>query len=172
PEADHRSQVVVCGRAMTSLDWHDYTRLAPTLWPVIVDSLTRLRRAHDLVVIEGAGSPAEINLERDLVNMRVAAEAEAPVLPVRGIHRGGLFAAPVGTLALLEPRDGARVAGFVVNRFRGDASVLRPGLDMLTARTGVPVLGVIPHLSASPIPDEDSLDLEHTNGDPAADAAI
>jgi adenosylcobyric acid synthase len=172
PEADNRSQVVVCGRAMTTVDWHGYTRLAPTLWPVIVDSLTRLRRAHDLVVIEGAGSPAEINLERDLVNMRVAAEVDAPVVLVGDIDRGGVFAALVGTLALLEPCDRARVAGFVVNRFRGDASVLRPGLDMLTVRTGVPILGVIPHLGAAPIADEDSLDLEHTKGDVGADAAI
>jgi adenosylcobyric acid synthase len=172
PEADHCSQVVVRGRAMTTVDWHGYTRLAPTLWPVIVDSLARLRRTHDLVVIEGAGSPAEINLERDLVNMRVAAVVDAPVVLVGDIDRGGVFAALVGTLALLEPADRARVAGFVVNRFRGDASVLRPGLDMLTARTGVPMLGVVPHLGAAPIPDEDSLDLEHAKADLGAAAAV
>ena len=172
PEADCRCQVVVRGRALTTLDWHGYTRLAPTLWPVIVDSLERLRGSHDLVVIEGAGSPAEINLDRDLVNMRVATAAEAPVLLVGDIDRGGVFAALVGTLALLEPADRARVAGFVVNRFRGDPSVLRPGLDMLTARTGLPVLGVVPHLGATPIPDEDSLDLEDARGEAAADAMV
>jgi adenosylcobyric acid synthase len=172
PETDCRCQVVVRGRAMATLDWPGYTRLAPTLWPIIVDSLERLRGSHDLVVIEGAGSPAEINLDRDLVNMRVAAAAEAPVVLVGDIERGGVFAALVGTLALLEPADRARVAGLVVNRFRGDPSVLRPGLDMLTARTGVPVLGVVPHLGAAPIPDEDSLDLDGGRGEVAADAVV
>jgi adenosylcobyric acid synthase len=160
PETDERSQVVVRGRAVASLDWRGYGRLAPTLWPVIVESLDRLRRAHDLVVIEGAGSPAEINLELDLANMRVAALAGAPVLLVGDIDRGGVFAALVGTLALLAPDDRARVAGLVVNRFRGDPSVLGPGLDLLTARTGVPVLGVVPHLGEAPLPEEDSLGLE------------
>jgi adenosylcobyric acid synthase len=174
PETDHRSQVVVRGRAMTTVDWHGYMRLAPTLWPVIVDSLERLRRAHDLVVIEGAGSPAEINLDRDLVNMRVAAAARAPVVLVGDIERGGVFAALVGTLALLEPADRARVAGLVVNRFRGDPSVLRSGLDLLAARTGVPVLGVVPHLGAAPIPDEDSLglDVSKTAGDAVVVIAV
>src|SRR2546421_227134 len=160
PETDERSQVVVRGRAVTSLDWRGYGRLAPMLWPVIVESLERLRRAHDLVVIEGAGSPAEINLEFDLANMRVAALAGAPVVLVGDIDRGGVFAALVGTLALLAPDDRARVAGLVVNRFRGDPSVLGPGLDLLTARTGVPVLGVVPHLGEAPLPDEASLGLE------------
>jgi adenosylcobyric acid synthase len=172
PETDCRCQVVVRGRPMATLDWHGYTRLAPTLWPIIVESLERLRGTHDLVVIEGAGSPAEINLERDLVNMRVATAAEAPVVLVGDIDRGGVFAALVGTLALLEPADRARVAGFVVNRFRGDPSILRPGLHMLTARTGVPVLGVVPHLGAAPIPDEDSLDLDAARGDAPADALV
>jgi len=160
PETDERSQVVVRGRAVGSLDWRGYGRLAPTLWPVIVESLERLRRAHDLVVIEGAGSPAEINLKFDLANMRVAALAGAPVVLVGDIERGGVFAALVGTLALLAPDDRARVAGLVVNRFRGDPSVLGAGLALLTAHTGVPVLGVVPHLGEAPLPEEDSLGLE------------
>ncbi|HZF06172.1 MAG TPA: cobyric acid synthase [Patescibacteria group bacterium] len=160
PERDDRSQVVVRGRALASLDWRGYGRLAPTLWPVVVESLERLRRAHDLVVIEGAGSPAEINLDFDLANMRVAALAEAPVLLVGDIDRGGVFGALVGTLALLAPDDRARVAGLVVNRLRGDPSVLAPGLALLAARTGVPVLGVVPHLGEAPLPEEDSLGLE------------
>jgi adenosylcobyric acid synthase len=159
PEGDARSQVVVRGRTVASLDWHGYQRLAPTLWPVVVESLERLRRAHDLVVIEGAGSPAEINLECDLANMRVAALAGAPVLLVGDIDRGGVFAALVGTLALLSSDDRARVAGIVVNRFRGDPSVLAPGLDLLAARTGVLVLGVVPHLGEALLPEEDSLGL-------------
>src|SRR2546422_261049 len=134
PETDDRSQVVVRGRAIASLDWRGYGRLAPTLWPVVVESLERLRAAHDLVVIEGAGNPAEINLGCDLANMRVAAVAGAPVLLVGDIDRGGVFAALVGTLALLSPDDRARVAGLVVNRFRGDPSVLAPGLELLAAR--------------------------------------
>jgi len=160
PEADDRSQVVVCGRVMATLDWRGYMGLAPMLWPVVVDSLERLRDAYDLVVIEGAGSPAEINLPCDLANMRVAAAAGAPVLLVGDIDRGGMFAALVGTLALLTPADRARVAGLVVNRFRGDPSVLAPGLDLLAARTGVPVLGVVPHLGEAPLPEEDSLALD------------
>src|SRR6266446_244669 len=171
PETDDRSQVVVRGRAIASLDWRGYGRLAPTLWPVVVESLERLRAAHDLVVIEGAGNPAEINLECDLANMRVAAVAGAPVLLVGDIDGGGVFAALVGTLALLSPDDRARVAGLVVNRFRGDPSVLGPGLDLLTARTGVPVLGVVPHLGEAPLPEEDSLGLESVPRD-VADARL
>ena len=167
PEADDRSQVVVRGRAVASLGWRDYGALAPTLWPVIAESLWRLRAAHDLVVIEGAGSPAEINLAVDLANMRVAALADAPVLLVGDIDRGGVFAALVGTLALLAADDRARVAGLVVNRFRGDPSVLIPGLELLGARTGVPVLGVVPHLGEAPLPEEDSLGLESVARDVA-----
>ena len=160
PEADDRSQVVVRGRAMASLRWREYSALAPVLWSVIADSLGRLRAAHDLVVIEGAGSPAEINLVVDLANMRVAALAEAPVLLVGDIDRGGVFAALIGTLALLAAEDRARVAGLIINRFRGDPSVLDPGLDLLSARTGVPILGVVPHLGEAPLPEEDSLGLD------------
>ena len=160
PEAEDRSQVVVRGRAMASVRWAEYGRMVPTLWPLVVESLERLRREHDLVLIEGAGSPAEINLGWDLVNMRVAALAEAPVVLVGDIDRGGVFAALVGTLALLAPEDRARVAGLIVNRFRGDHAVLEPGLVLLTERTGVPVLGVVPHLGAGLVPEEDSLALE------------
>jgi adenosylcobyric acid synthase len=173
PEADARSQVVVRGRAVGSLDWQGYGRLAPTLWPVVAESLARLRGAHDLVLIEGAGSPAEINLDWDLVNMRVAAAAAAPVLLVGDIDRGGVFAALVGTLALLAPEDRARVAGLVINRFRGDPCVLASGLDLLAARTGVPVLGVVPHLGEAPVPEEDSLGLaDRDPGDAVVEVAV
>lgn len=160
PEADDRSQVVVRGRAVASVRWAEYGRMAPTLWPVVADSLARLRHGHDLVLIEGAGSPAEINIAWDLVNMRVAELAEAPVLLVGDIDRGGVFAALVGTLALLAPDDRARVAGLIVNRFRGERAVLEPGLAMLAERTGVPVAGVVPHLGDGLVPEEDSLGLE------------
>jgi adenosylcobyric acid synthase len=132
--------------------------------------LVVLRDAYDLVVIEGAGSPAEINLrDADLVNMHVARLAEAPVLLVGDIDRGGVFAALVGTLALLPPGDRGRVAGLIVNRLRGDAAILAPGLRELHALTGVPVLGVVPWIAERLMPAEDSLDLAETPaGDPAS----
>jgi adenosylcobyric acid synthase len=161
PEADHRSQVVVRGRPIASASFTEYREMKPRLLGVIEESLARLRRGYDVVLIEGAGSPAEINLrEGEIVNMRVARLAEAPVLLVGDIDRGGVFAAFVGTLELLPPDDRARVAGFLVNKFRGDARLLTAGLDELTARTGVPVLGVVPHTMEPLVPAEDSLDLD------------
>jgi adenosylcobyric acid synthase len=161
PEADDRSQVVVMGRAVATVGFREYGRMLPGLVPTVAACLERLRRAHDVIVIEGAGSPAEINLAGvDLVNMRIARMADAPVLLVGDIDRGGVFAAFVGTLALLEAADRARVAGFIVNKFRGDRSLLAPGLDDLTARTGVPVLGVVPYIAERLMPAEDSLDLD------------
>jgi adenosylcobyric acid synthase len=161
PEADDRSQVVVRGVATGSCSFREYGRRRAALLPVVEESLVRLRQAHDLVVIEGAGSPAEINLnEGEIVNMRVARLAEAPVLLVGDIDRGGVFAAFVGTLALLPEPDRARVAGFIVNKFRGDHTLLGPGLDILLARTGLPTFGVVPYLEPGLFPAEDSLDLD------------
>jgi adenosylcobyric acid synthase len=162
PEADRRSQVVVLGApigSMTAVEYHAYK---PRLSQVIAASLARLRAEHDLIVIEGAGSPAEINLkDHEIVNMHVARLADAPVLLVGDIDRGGVFAALVGTLALLEPDERARIAGFLINRFRGDPALLAPGLRMLTERTGTPVLGVVPYLPQLRIADEDSVSLDH-----------
>jgi len=125
------------------------------------ESLARVRATSDLVVIEGAGSPAEINMMAgEIVNMRIARLADAPVLLVGDIDRGGVFAAFVGTLSLLEPDDRARVKGYVVNKFRGDRALLEPGLQMVSALTGVPVLGVVPYLERALVPAEDSLDLD------------
>jgi adenosylcobyric acid synthase len=162
PEGDRRSQVVVLGKpigSMTAVEYHEHK---PRLSGIIAESLARLRAAHDLVVIEGAGSPAEINLKsHEIVNMHVARLADAPVLLVGDIDRGGVFAAFVGTMELLEPDERARVAAFVVNRFRGDLALLEPGLRMLTERTGAPVLGVVPYLPNLRIAEEDSVSLDH-----------
>ena len=169
PETDRSSQVIVRGAVWGRADFHEYARMQAAIWPVVAESLARLRRRHDLVLIEGAGSPAEINLrEHDIVNMAIAHLAQAPVLLVGDIDRGGLFAALVGTLELLSPVDRKRVAGFVVNKFRGDLSLLTPGLTMLSGRTGVPVLGVIPHVDERLVAAEDSLDLEHLDSGGAA----
>jgi adenosylcobyric acid synthase len=161
PEADDRSQVVVRGVAVGTATFREYAALRPALRPVVEESLARLRSAYDLVLIEGAGSPAEINLrDGELVNMSVARMADAPVVLVGDIDRGGVFAALFGTVELLTPEERARIGGFVVNKLRGDAALLRQGLDELTARTGIPVLGVVPHLAEVGVAAEDSLDLE------------
>ncbi|HEX3760926.1 MAG TPA: cobyric acid synthase [Kofleriaceae bacterium] len=165
PEGDCGCQVVVLGKPigrMTAAQYHAYQ---PQLTQIIATSLDRLRAEHDLVVIEGAGSPAEINLQaHDIANMHVARLAGAPVLLAGDIDRGGVFAAFVGTLELLPPDDRARIAAFIVNRFRGDRALLEPGLDMLTARTGVPVLGVVPYVPRLRIADEDSVSLDDRAG--------
>jgi adenosylcobyric acid synthase len=161
PEPGLRAQVVLMGRAAGSMTWAEYDARKPELERVIAHCLVRLRESFDVVVIEGAGSPAEINLNsRDIVNMRVAELAAAPVLLVGDIDRGGVFAQFVGTMELLEPRDRARVAGFLINKFRGDAALLRPGIEFLERRCGVPVMGVLPFIEKLRIADEDAVTLD------------
>lgn len=173
PEADGRAQVVVRGVARATVGFADYRAMAPALLEVARESLGRLRAAHDLVLIEGAGSPAEINFrDSEIVNMRVARLAEAPVVLVGDIERGGVLAAFVGTLALLDAADRARVAGLVVNKLRGDPTLLAPGLVELTARTGLAVLGVIPALEGPLLPSEDSLDLDRLARRPEGAVAV
>ncbi len=165
PEGDSRCQVVVLGRPLDNLHAQEYYRQRGRFWTTVSDSLERLRSRFDLVVIEGAGSPAEINLrEGDLVNMRVALHAQAPVLLAGDIDRGGVFASLIGTLALLEPEERALVRGFIINKFRGDIALLKSGLTMLEERTGVPVLGVVPYLHNLRISEEDSAGLEAGRG--------
>jgi adenosylcobyric acid synthase len=142
-------------------DAREYFELKAELWPVVTAALDRLRAAYDIVVIEGAGSPAEINLAQyDIVNMRVARHAGAPVLIIGDIERGGVFASLYGTHALLQPEEQALIRGFVINKFRGDPSLLAPGFEMLHERTGVPTLGVLPWLDLSQVPAEDALEWE------------
>jgi adenosylcobyric acid synthase len=161
PEGHARSQVVVMGRPIGSFAAVDYHTQKPYLRGVVVDALARLRAAHDIVVIEGAGSPAEVNLkDRDLVNMFVAEAADCKVVLVGDIDRGGVFAAFVGTLELLETHERARVGAFLVNKFRGDLRLLDSGLRFLEERTGVPVLGVLPFLPSLRVADEDSMALD------------
>ncbi len=158
PEGDRRSQVVVMGRPMTVASAREYQELKPSIWETVTAALSRLRTDYDVVVIEGAGSPAEINLKQhDIVNMRVALHADAPVLLVGDIDRGGVFAQLIGTMMLLEPEERALVKGHVINKFRGDPSLLTTGLDLLHEKTGVPVAGVIPYFTNIHVPEEDSL---------------
>jgi adenosylcobyric acid synthase len=163
------SQVIVRGQVRGVQTARDY--FGPKrhdLWPVVADSLDRLRAQFALVIAEGAGSPAEINLRaRDIVNMRVALHAEAEVLLVGDIDRGGVFAALLGTWAWLTPAERALVRGFVLNKFRGDASLLAPAPALLEERTGVPVLGVVPFLSDLRLPEEDAASLTQRTGDGA-----
>jgi adenosylcobyric acid synthase len=162
PRGEARSQVVLLGRARRESDARGYYRLAPTLWPAVRRSYERLAREADVVVIEGAGSPAEPNLmRRDLANMRVARMARAPVLLVGDIDRGGVFASLLGTMTLLPPADRRRVRGYVLNKFRGDVRLLAPATDDLRRRTGVPVVGVVPFLRDLALPEEDSVALDH-----------
>jgi len=161
PEADSRSQIVVMGKVDRTIAARDYYRYTPKLLEVVRKSLERLRGEYDIVVIEGAGSPAEINLrDSEIVNMRVARMAQAPVLLAGDIDRGGVFAALVGTVALLEEGDRPYIKGFIINKFRGDLRLLQPGLDMLTRQTNIPVLGVVPYFRDIAIAQEDSVYLD------------
>jgi adenosylcobyric acid synthase len=161
PESDHRCQVVLEGRVDRTVEAGEYFRIKQTLWPAVAAALDRLRDRFDVVLIEGAGSPAEINLrDQDIVNMRVAHHAAAPVLLVGDIDRGGVFAHLVGTLSLLDAADRDRVRALVINKFRGDARLLQPGLNQLEALTALPVAGVVPFIHDLGIAEEDAVALE------------
>ena len=176
PEADHLSQVVLMGRPVFSARSRDYYSLKPQLWESVRNSLDTLRGQFDIVVIEGAGSPAEINLKAtEIVNMRVALYANAPVLLCGDIDRGGVFAAIVGTLELLEPEEREIVKGLIINKFRGDVSLLTDGLTWLEDRTGIPVMGVVNHFRDIHIPEEDSVALDlpaRANGNAVLDIVV
>lgn len=158
PEADTRSQVVLMGRPSAELSALPWRGRSQRVWPQIAAALDALRAEHDVVVIEGAGSPAEINLmASDVVNLRVARHADARCLLVADIDRGGAFAHLYGTWALLAPEDRARIAGFVLNKFRGDAALLAPGPEQLQQLTGVPTLAVVPMRFGHGLPEEDGV---------------
>ena len=157
PTTDVGSQVIVNGKAQGNMNAMAYYRKKREYIPVIMDAYESLSREFDIIVIEGAGSPAEINLKQeDIVNMGLAELVDAPVLLAGDIDRGGVFAQLYGTVALLEPQERARVKGTIINKFRGDRAILEPGIRMLEELCGVPVAGVIPYLHLD-IDDEDSL---------------
>jgi adenosylcobyric acid synthase len=161
PSGERHSQVVVLGRPYADADARSYQALKHELREPVLAALEDLRGRYDVVVCEGAGSPAEINLRPgDLANMGLARAAGLPVVVVGDIDRGGVFAGLFGTLALLEPADQALVAGFLINKFRGDASILAPGLEQLRALTGRPTLGVLPYAESLWLDAEDSLALD------------
>jgi adenosylcobyric acid synthase len=173
PEGEGRSQIVVLGRSRGSLAARDYSTRRAELWPVVRDSLRELRREFDVIVIEGAGSPAEVNLRRtELANMRVALAADAAVLLVADIEPGGVFAQVLGTLALLRQRERALVRAVIVNKFRGDPALFASGVRFLRREAGIPVLGVLPYLEDMPVPPEDSLSLDGSPRDGALDAVV
>ena len=164
PVSDCGSQVIVNGKPVGNMKAAEYYEYKKTLIPVIKEAYDTLRAAYDIIVIEGAGSPAEINLkDGDIVNMGLAEMVNAPVLLVGDIDRGGVFAQLLGTLDLLEDNERARVTGLVINKFRGDKALLEPGIRMLEERAKCPVTGVVPYMSLD-IDDEDSLSERLSNG--------
>jgi adenosylcobyric acid synthase len=158
PSGERHSQVIVMGRPFADVDARSYRDLKDELRPIVASALADLRARYDVVICEGAGSPAEINLRAaDLTNMGLARAADLPVILVGDIDRGGVFASLLGTLVALEPADQRLIAGFVINRFRGDTAILAPGLDQIAALTGRPTLGVLPYADGLDIDAEDSL---------------
>lgn len=161
PSSDTGAQVIVQGRALSDMEaqsYHDYKKVAMA---AVLDSHQRLEQQFDTIVVEGAGSPAEINLrEGDIANMGFAEAIDCPVILIADIDRGGVFAQIVGTLDLISETERKRVVGFVINKFRGDVALLQPGLDWLEERTGKPVLGVLPYLQGLDIAAEDAINTD------------
>lgn len=162
PETDTGAQVIVQGKRLTTARAREYQALKPRLMAAVLDSFNRLRAAHDLVIIEGAGSPAEVNLRAgDIANMGFARAADVPVVIAGDIDRGGVIAQLVGTQAVIDPADAAMIAGFVINKFRGDPRLFDDGYRLIEARTGWRGFGVLPWFAdAWRLPAEDALDLQ------------
>lgn len=164
PNSDTGCQVIIQGKVNSNLEAAGFHAFKPTAMRVVMDSWTRLSHQYDCIVVEGAGSPAEVNLrEGDIANMGFAETVDCPVILVADIDRGGVFAHIVGTLALLSESERSRVIGFVINRFRGDIALLQPGLDWLERETGKPVLGVLPYLHGLHIEAEDAVPVATKN---------
>lgn len=160
PNSDTGSQIIVQGRPVGNMSVHEYDAYKSTAFTKVQESFERLRQAYEFILIEGAGSIAEINLKKnDIANLKVALMARCPVILVADIDRGGVFAQIVGTIELLEPLERAYIRGIVINKFRGDSSILVPGIDFIEERTGIPVLGVLPWFSGLSLPAEDSVAL-------------
>ena len=161
PETDVGSQVVVQGKRVATVKARDYARLKPQLMTAVLDSFNRLKARYDLVLVEGAGSPAEVNLRPgDIANMGFARAADVPVILAGDIDRGGVIAQIVGTQAVIDPDDAAMIAGFLINRFRGDPSLFDDGYAMISDQTGWPGFGVVPWFGeAWKLPAEDALDI-------------
>ena len=163
PTTDTGSQVIVNGEVLGDMDARRYFAYKKSLMPMILDTYRSLARENDIIVIEGAGSPAEINLKKDdIVNMGLAKAVGAPVLLAGDIDRGGVFAQLLGTQMLLDPDEQALLKGLIINKFRGDKSILDPGVRMLEERSGLPVVGVVPYMQID-IDDEDSLSPQLAN---------
>lgn len=158
PNSDTGAQVIIQGHSIGNLDALDYHQYKPTAAKAVFDSFQILKNRHDLVLVEGAGSPAEVNLRQgDIANMGFAEPADCPVILVADIDRGGVFAHIIGTLACLSESEKDRIKGFVINQFRGDLALLQDGLDWLEAQTGKPVLGVLPYLHDLQLDAEDAI---------------
>lgn len=166
PNSDIGAQVIVHGKALQDMDAVAYHQYKPRLMTDVMASFERLQQQYQTIIIEGAGSPAEINLrEHDIANMGFAERADIPVIIVADIDRGGVFAHLYGTLELLSPSEQQRVVGFVINRFRGDIKLLEPGLDWLEQKTGKPVIGVIPYIHGLMLEAEDAINVEQQKGE-------
>jgi adenosylcobyric acid synthase len=163
PQSDGAAQIIVCGRVRTAASAREYRALAPSLLPAVLAAFNRLAATADLVLVEGAGSPAEINLRAgDIANMGFAEAADMPVALIGDIERGGVIAQLVGTHALLSPAERARLVGYIVNKFRGDVSLFDGGITAIGQRTGLQCFGVVPFFpEASLLPAEDSMGLQH-----------
>lgn len=161
PEADSRSQVVVHGRVWGTFPAQEYYRHKKELWQAVIQSLSALRQRADLVIIEGAGSPVELNLRQgDIVNMAVAQYADAPCILVGDVDRGGIFAQLLGTLMLFDAEERRHLRGFIFNKFRGELGLFTPAIAILEERSALPVLGVVPYLWQHGIADEDAVAIE------------
>ncbi len=157
PTTNRKSQVIIKGRPYQNMDAVEYFKFKPQLKPMIRDLYREIEANSDVIVIEGAGSPAEINLqEDDIVNMGMAEIAEAPVLLIADIDKGGVFASIYGTVKLVKEHEQARIKGTIINKFRGDPSILKPGLEQIEGLTGIPVIGVLPYIMDLQLDEEDS----------------